>query len=82
MTNVTTFFQELFLLVTDQGFLKEPRVVWETLNSIDGDNQFVNDNFMTVTPTSEESGEDNLQEPAALTASSAGQTATEQIDRE
>ncbi len=26
-------------MVTDQGFLKVPRVVWETLNSIDGDNQ-------------------------------------------
>jgi hypothetical protein len=31
--------QELFLLATDQGFLKEPRVVWETLNTIDGDIQ-------------------------------------------
>lgn len=46
---------ELFLLVTDQGFLKEPRVVWETLNSIDGDNQFVDEGFLTVTPTAEES---------------------------
>ena len=35
------FLQEIFLLVTDQGFLKEPSVVWETLNSTDGDCHFV-----------------------------------------
>jgi len=43
---------ELFLLVTDQGFLKEPRVVWETLSSIDGDGHFVDDKFVTVPPSS------------------------------
>ncbi len=41
---------ELFLLVTDQGFLKEPKVVWETLSSIDGDGHFVDDRFVTVPP--------------------------------
>jgi hypothetical protein len=41
---------ELFLLVTDQGFLKESTVVWETLNSIDGDGQFVDSNFITAPP--------------------------------
>ncbi|XP_066996864.2 ubiquitin carboxyl-terminal hydrolase MINDY-2 isoform X2 [Anabrus simplex] len=41
---------ELFLLVTDQGFLHESRVVWETLSSIDGDGQFVDSKFMTVPP--------------------------------
>ena len=39
---------ELFLLVTDQGFLKEPKVVWETLSSIDGDGHFVDEKFVTV----------------------------------
>ena len=40
-----TFFptlQELFLLVTDQGYLKESNVVWETLSSIDGDGHLEN----------------------------------------
>jgi len=41
--------KELFLLVTDQGFLKEPKVVWETLSSIDGDGHFVDEKFVTVT---------------------------------
>ena len=41
---------ELFLLVTDQGFLKEPRVVWETLSAINGDTHFVDEAFVTVTP--------------------------------
>ncbi|XP_037092601.1 ubiquitin carboxyl-terminal hydrolase MINDY-2-like [Pollicipes pollicipes] len=36
---------QLYLLVTDQGFLREPRVVWETLNSTDGAGQFVNGQF-------------------------------------
>ena len=38
----------LYLLVTDQGFLKEPKVVWETLSSIDGDGHFVDEKFVTV----------------------------------
>lgn len=45
--------QELFLLVTDQGFLKEPSVVWETLNSIDGDGHFVDSEFITAPPKAE-----------------------------
>jgi len=46
----TIFFQELFVLVTDQGFLKENSVVWETLNSIDGDGHFVDSEFITAPP--------------------------------
>jgi len=41
---------EIFLLVTDQGFLKEPSVVWETLNSTDGDCHFVDSDFLTAPP--------------------------------
>lgn len=41
---------ELFQLVTDQGFLTETNVVWETLNNIEGDGQFVDSNFVTVPP--------------------------------
>jgi hypothetical protein len=41
---------ELFQLVTDQGFLHEPRVVWETLSNIEGDGMFVDGRFVTVPP--------------------------------
>ena len=47
---ILDFRQEIFLLVTDQGFLKENSVVWETLNSIDGDGQFVDTEFITAPP--------------------------------
>lgn len=30
----------LYLLVTDQGYLRESGVVWERLSGIDGDTQF------------------------------------------
>ena len=40
--------KELFLLATDQGFIKESSVVWETLSSIDGDGHFVDENFVTI----------------------------------
>ncbi|XP_076450790.1 ubiquitin carboxyl-terminal hydrolase MINDY-1-like [Babylonia areolata] len=40
---------ELFLLVTDQGFLTESKVVWETLSNVDGDCHFVDANFCTYT---------------------------------
>ncbi|OWF47944.1 ubiquitin carboxyl-terminal hydrolase MINDY-1-like isoform X2 [Mizuhopecten yessoensis] len=38
---------ELFLLVTDQGFLSERNVVWETLSNVEGDGYFVDANFNT-----------------------------------
>uniref|UniRef100_A0A5S6R2W6 Ubiquitin carboxyl-terminal hydrolase n=1 Tax=Trichuris muris TaxID=70415 RepID=A0A5S6R2W6_TRIMR len=38
----------LYLLVTDQGFLKEPNYVWETLNSTDGNSHFVDSDFFLV----------------------------------
>lgn len=39
---------ELFLLVTDQGFLTEPAVIWETLVNIEGDGQFVNSEYRSI----------------------------------
>ncbi|XP_791130.2 ubiquitin carboxyl-terminal hydrolase MINDY-1 [Strongylocentrotus purpuratus] len=36
---------ELYVLVTDQGFLTESNVVWETLSNIEGDSYFVDGNF-------------------------------------
>lgn len=40
----------LFQLVTDQGFLSEPSVVWETLSNIEGDGRFVDQEFVLVPP--------------------------------
>ena len=44
------FQGELFLLVTDQGYLNQSKIIWETLVNVDGDGQFVNENFYTVGP--------------------------------
>lgn len=41
---------ELFQLVTDQGFLNESNVIWETLNNIEGDGEFVDHGFRLVPP--------------------------------
>uniref|UniRef100_A0A0N5AT07 Ubiquitin carboxyl-terminal hydrolase n=1 Tax=Syphacia muris TaxID=451379 RepID=A0A0N5AT07_9BILA len=37
---------DLYVLVTDQGYLDEPYVVWETLNCIDGNSSFVDAQFL------------------------------------
>ena len=43
------FYQdELFLLVTDQGFLTEDRVIWESLANVEGDGIFVDAEFRTL----------------------------------
>lgn len=47
---------ELFLLVTDQGFLNEFNVVWETLSSVEGDCYFVDAEFNTYTKPDPVSG--------------------------
>lgn len=36
--------------MTDQGFLTEPNVVWESLNNIEGDTYFVDSDFVLVPP--------------------------------
>jgi len=38
---------ELFVLATDQGFLNESNVVWETLSNVEGDGHFVDAAFHT-----------------------------------
>lgn len=35
----------LYLLVTDQGFLQEEQVVWESLHNVDGDSCFCDSDF-------------------------------------
>ena len=44
----------LYLLVTDQGFLNQPHVVWETLDNIQGDTGFVDQDFNVVENQAEE----------------------------
>ena len=38
----------LYLLVTDQGFLLQADVVWETLDSVQGDTVFVDKQFNVI----------------------------------
>jgi hypothetical protein len=38
----------LYLLATDAGYLDEPSIVWERLNEIDGDTEYVDANFQLV----------------------------------
>lgn len=39
----------LYTLVTDNGYLNHKNVVWETLDSIDGDGRFCNSQFKEIT---------------------------------
>jgi len=64
--------EELFLLVTDQGFVSEPNVMWETLANVEGDSHFVDQDFSTYSPSSS-----NLVHPApSVTTSSSNAAAT------
>lgn len=45
----------MFQLLTDQGFLAETNVVWETLNNIEGDGEFVDSDLIPVPPKPVES---------------------------
>ena len=47
---ITSFQNGLYQLVTDQGFLTESIVVWETLSNIENDGEFVDSNFVRVPP--------------------------------
>ncbi|KAL3809161.1 hypothetical protein ACHAXA_004660 [Cyclostephanos tholiformis] len=43
----------LYLLVTDLGYANAPEIVWEKLDDIDGDTEYVNENFLRPTPRQE-----------------------------
>ena len=43
---------QLFLLVTDLGYQREPSVVWELLDEIDGDTGYVDGGFVKARPLS------------------------------
>ncbi|CAH8596942.1 unnamed protein product [Schistosoma rodhaini] len=45
----------IFVLVTDMGLLNEPNIVWELLNDLDGDTQFVDCSFQLFCPTTSNS---------------------------
>uniref|UniRef100_A0A915C4S7 Ubiquitin carboxyl-terminal hydrolase n=1 Tax=Parascaris univalens TaxID=6257 RepID=A0A915C4S7_PARUN len=50
----------LFVLVADQGFINEPSVVWETLNSVDGSSVFVDASFNESRPADAKETSDHL----------------------
>nr|XP_056722002.1 ubiquitin carboxyl-terminal hydrolase MINDY-2 [Euleptes europaea] len=45
---------QLYLLVTDQGFLTEDKVVWESLHNVDGDGDFCDSEFHLRPPSDPE----------------------------
>ena len=81
-TNKLQHQNELLQLVTDQGFLGEPNVVWETLSSIDGDGQFVDGQFRTVPPKPESVLSSSSPVPASSSPAQIAMTAEQQIDHE
>lgn len=44
-STMTKHQSHLYLLVTDQGFLQEEQVVWESLHNVDGDSCFCDSDF-------------------------------------
>lgn len=71
-TTLYKYKDELFQLVTDQGFLQESNVVWETLYNVDGDCHFVDSEFRTYTKA----------EPCPLPLQYVDMNSDEQIDRD
>ena len=64
---------ELFLLVTDQGFIDERDLVWEKLSTVDGDTQYMNSSFTKYMPQglSQMTIKEQAVEAAALLAAAA-----------
>lgn len=52
--NVVVSQGQLYLLVTDQGFLTEEKVVWESLHNVDGDGNFCDSEFRLRPPSDPE----------------------------
>ncbi|XP_052388980.1 ubiquitin carboxyl-terminal hydrolase MINDY-1 isoform X2 [Carassius gibelio] len=46
----------LYLLVTDQGFLQEESVVWESLHNVEGDGNFCDSDFRLCHPSQKPTG--------------------------
>lgn len=47
---ITKHDGRIYVLVTDMGFLNEPSVVWEVLDDVDGDTEFVDSSFQLYSP--------------------------------
>ncbi|XP_059411897.1 ubiquitin carboxyl-terminal hydrolase MINDY-1-like isoform X2 [Carassius carassius] len=63
----------LYLLVTDQGFLQEESVVWESLHNVEGDGNFCDSDFRLCHPS---------QKPSAESQPSTQQQQQMQIDQD
>ncbi|MEW5307491.1 MAG: hypothetical protein WDW36_009883 [Sanguina aurantia] len=57
----------MYLLVTDQGYLSEPGVVWERLDAVDGDTQMCGPDFQRYQGSRGSQGGAPAQAPAAGT---------------
>lgn len=53
-STMTKYKGQLYLLVTDQGFLTEEKVVWESLHNVDGDGNFCDSDFHLRPPSDPE----------------------------
>ncbi|XP_040198700.1 ubiquitin carboxyl-terminal hydrolase MINDY-2 isoform X2 [Rana temporaria] len=53
-STMTKYKGLLYLLVTDQGFLTEENIVWESLHNVDGDGNFCDSDFHLRPPTDPE----------------------------
>lgn len=51
---MTKYKGQLYLLVTDQGFLTEEKIVWESLHNVDGDGNFCDSEFHLRPPSDPE----------------------------
>ncbi|KAM7540047.1 hypothetical protein Aperf_G00000040456 [Anoplocephala perfoliata] len=60
---------QIYMLLTDVGFVNEPNFVWETLNNIDGDSQFVDGEFKVVTKPASPTVSPDSDNPSSLTPS-------------
>lgn len=47
-STIFSFNGQLFVLVTDQGYLHEPSVVWELLSDTDGNTEYYNEEFVPL----------------------------------
>ena len=56
----------LYTLVTDNGYLNHKNIVWETLESIDGDGRFCNSEFKDITSAEANEGANSAAAAAAL----------------
>ncbi|XP_056428403.1 ubiquitin carboxyl-terminal hydrolase MINDY-2 [Hyla sarda] len=53
-STMTKYKGLLYLLVTDQGFLTEENIVWESLHNVDGDSNFCDSDFHLRPPSDPE----------------------------